>query len=198
MTLTLISANVTSWNSVSERVKYWRADILLLQESRLDLSGQRRASNKCREMGFEAHFGIPCRVQLFYKKKKMCRRVMQGGVINIDRNDIKQLPSRKWWKAARDLYMSGRHLRTGIVQPNSGENFTIHFGNAYMYAGMHGKVDRTNREDKLRKMFEDGEALGDQPVYLCVDTNSIIEQSLEIQSDWTQEGGMIWASSMPL
>ena len=76
-------------------------------------------------------------------------------------------------KAARALHLGGRHNRAAVVlKDKKGKNVKIHVSNGYLCVHATSQIKKTQRERQLKLMSEDAEALGSQPVFICVDNAS--------------------------
>eukprot|EP00959_Pyramimonas_sp_CCMP1952_P261895 5476129-Pyramimonas_sp.AAC.1 len=76
------------------------ADLLLLQETRLDYKQQMGCSKACQAHGYEATFGHPLRAQKCLGDKY--HRTQQGGVGTIAKRSLVTLPGGRKYGAAKE------------------------------------------------------------------------------------------------
>ena len=182
---TLISANVTSWRSAVGKFKNWQADYLALQEVRLNKRGQLVATRAADAAGYNIEFGAACAAQTFQRSRsryKICTRVRQGGTaILAKKSKAVLVPSGRKWHAAKELFTSARHIRAALVSSSKNNVQTpVHISCGYLESGSTSTI-KARRERQLELLMEDAAALGDQAVYLCLDTNTKIRRSATLK-----------------
>ena len=101
----------------------------------------------------------------------------------IATKDILQTPSGRKWCAARELYRTSRWQRTAVhietkkaTHKRIARTTPVHIVSAYAESGL-GNNRTIRRERFLAMLFEDCEALGDQPVLICIDANTEVSSS---------------------
>ena len=89
------SVDVTSFNSVKHKLAAWDADIIAMQEVRLDLRAQAQATKIVKKAGYKIEFGKHCLGQSFRRRdsNKIARRTRQGGTAVLTKSENALTPS---------------------------------------------------------------------------------------------------------
>ena len=181
--LTVLSINTTSW-LIHKDALLKCADILVVQETRLTSSGQRQNTIDLQSKGFNVLHGAPCQPIVFKKQgrsqvaNKASHAGKQGGVAIF---------SKKVWpliQCTRDVDITALHKKARwthaavpLGQTGALSKRFLHIINFYNLSGRDQGLIRTNRNRYLEKVFAHASRLGQQPVIICMDANTSINNS---------------------
>ena len=185
--LTILSANITSWEPHSEYLLACGADILVMQETRLSLTGINNHTNRLskRQQPWASVWGKPPgQIKVKHRfAKSSTGSSCHGGVGILTRNPIPLVETGINSQSGRILHESARWCTAAIPMGPVGalSRRFIHLINFYGIANHGNGAKHTQNERLLKALFEHASALGNQPVYICMDGNTNVESSATLQ-----------------
>ena len=176
MELTLISANVTSWNKNFAEIVRMKPDIMALQETKVTKTAKPAANRAAGNAQLSVVWGRPCE-QL--KKKSKGKGIAQtpwlgrqGGAAVLAKKELGMLAGGMEGTTSTDLYESGRYVRAAIPVTHGNRKLFVHVASLYNESTNQNEIAKKMRNERaLQRAFSDVAALGDQAFFLCADTN---------------------------
>ena len=173
-TITIASANITSWRRHANDLMRVGGDIMAVQEARLTRYSAMKAEAHAGGQGYSMVGGKPlqpmpvrrkggqgqptdctCGVVLVLARRSTCPGTKAAGAMG---------------NVAREIYEKSRHARAAIPLQARGRTTFLHIESLYNKAGSSAAV-QVRRGRSMARALEDCSAIGEQPVLICCDSN---------------------------
>ena len=187
--LTILTANITSWEPHSEYLLACGADILVMQETRLSLTGINNHTNRLskRQQPWASVWGKPPgQIKVKHRfAKSSTGSSCHGGVGILTRNPIPLVETGINSQSGRALHESARWCTAAIPLGPLWSTFPQIYSpyqflrncESWKWCQAHTKL----YERLLKALFEHASALGSQSVYIFMDGNTNVESSATLQ-----------------
>ena len=192
--LTLISANVTSWNKNFAEIVRMKPDIIALLETKVTKTAKPAANRAAGSARLSVVWGRPCE-QL--RKKSKERGIAQtpwlgrqGGVAVLAKKDLGILAGGMEGTSSTELYESGRYVSAAVPVRNGNRKLFVHVASLCNESTNQNEIAKKVRNERaLQRAFTDAAALGDQAFFLCADLRESVAVDDAVKTgDWINVG----------
>ena len=206
-TITLLSFNAASWASHSESLLACGADIIAVQEARVSSVGaiQQAKFLAAQTQPWHAVWGKPPTnptKKFGMPARRAAGKTTYGGVGILSKQFLPLIPIGREGHAAQVLYESTRWTTVAIPLSTQGAlaRRFLHIRTFYGIVNRRNDAKHTQNERLLTQLFNYGASLGQQPVILCMDSNTTIQSSLTLNQalaskQWTDLGAFFTKNS---
>ena len=185
--LTILSANVTSWEPHAHFLLECGADILVLQETRLSNWGIQTHTNSLskREHPWSSIWGKPPQ-QITAQRgfaKRSTGKSSHGGVGILAKTPVPLIRTGFDSIPGQTLHQSSRWCAAAIpIGPVGAMSCRfIHLISFYGVTNRGNGAKHSQNNLLLQSLFEYASSLGNQPVLICMDANTTIDKSTTLQ-----------------
>ena len=175
------SANVTSLPAQVDAVKKLQADVVALQETRLNEWSQGEMQNEMESAGWQLICGKPQPRQDRSKSAPSPWNAKHGGVAVMTRKGLIACRQPADTPAKERLWKTGRWVHVAISVGDG--RVVLHVMSVYGWTGSEQKFEAmTANENLFRDMFEVAAGLGEVPIIIAGDFNVHVERSSQLTS----------------
>ena len=187
-TITILSINAASCGLSSG------ADVIAVQEARVSEVGaiQQNKFLATWKQPWHAIWGrppAPPKNKFKMPAKRAAGKTTYGGVGILARKSIPLIPIGRDSQAAQALHESTRWVSSAIPLSTHGalSRRFLHICSFYGVVNRRNDARHTQNERLLKRLFEYGTTLGQQPVLLCLDSNTTVHASLVLSQALTNK-----------